>query len=227
MESSDGRHHPVIGESLDFFTVSKSPRHNTRPTTSLTLTTTTTTTRLYRTTGLNMASQVAVNNDIATVALKASLRLMDASKIAIISEGDWLDSTRKLAVSLTFKRIELSIFYNTHAYLLQFQRAAMQVEAVTHDIELQVVALQAFENTVEPTGEIDEETLRSLLDIFHIIWPLYRECLKSPPPSTSAKMLACLRAMDNERSRTRSPEDMEGLQESDDIIGSRGEETDQ
>ena len=39
------------------------------------------------------------NGFFAAVALKSSLRLMDVSKLDIISESDWLESTRNVAVS--------------------------------------------------------------------------------------------------------------------------------
>ena len=97
----------------------------------------------------------------------------------------------------------------------------MQVEDTKHDLELQIVALKAFENILDSTTEVEQETLNALLDIFHIIWPLYKECLVSPPPDTSKKMLECLKAMDDRRHRNRSRENTPGMQEPDDIAATR------
>ena len=101
----------------------------------------------------------------------------------------------------------------------------MQVEDTKHDLELQIVALKAFENILGSTTEVEQNTLNALLDIFHIIWPLYKACLVSPPPDTSKKMLACLKAMDDQRQRTRSRENTPVMEEPDYTAGVRGEGT--
>lgn len=93
----------------------------------------------------------------------------------------------------------------------------MTLEENKHDLDLQILALKAFENTVGSSGEFESDTLSGLLEIFHIIWPLYKECLKSPPPNTSSRMLDCLKAMDDQLSGNRTPEDIPRPQGSDDV----------